>query len=298
MQCIFQVMKAATNPPWGLEAQRSHSWRKCLPHRAIAKRTWKCFMKELHLFTWKSWSLSLILLNSQMWASSLSSGLIQISFSSGSQVRWGALRKRALNLNFKGFPSPSLVCEAADCVLASSSINMLFCRQMLTDPCCLKWPDVGHRFDVKSQHLCRYAAAKKPSAGLDSSSCSTPASAAPSWLLPAQRRERRHSQLLLSHSQYNHLVLEVWSCSGLLRKNNKTRVLQEEYQHCSFKFVDENTLMSAVIYISFCSKSFEQRTLNKISIIIRRNDNHNKLLKYQYCGKQSWQYQCDNYFKK
>lgn len=113
-----------------------------------------------------------------------------------------------------------------------------------------------------------------------------------------KRRERRRSQLLLSHSQYNHLVLEVWSCSGLLRKNNKTRVLQEECQHCGFKFVDENNLMSAVIYISFCSKSFEQRTLNKIAIIIRRNDNHHKLLKYQCCGKQSWQYQCDNYFKK
>lgn len=186
MQCIFQVMKAATNPPWGLEAQQSNSWRKCLPNRAIVKRIWKCFMKELHLFTLKSWSLSLILLNSQMWASSLSSGLIQTSFSSGSQVRWGTLGKRALNLNFRGFPSPASGCEAADGALVPSSIDMLFCKQMVTDPCCPKWPDVGHRFDAKSQHLWLYAAAKKPSAGLDSSSCTTPASAAPSWLLPAQ----------------------------------------------------------------------------------------------------------------
>lgn len=117
---------------------------------------------------------------------------------------------------------------------------------------------------------------------------------ASSWL---PRREHRHSQLLLSHIHYN-FILEVWNCSGLLRKHKKALFLQKEYEHSSFMFVDKNNLTSSTIYISFCSKSLEQRTLNTTFIIIRINYNHHKLLKYQCCGKQSWQYQCHNYLKK
>lgn len=142
----------------------------------------------------------------------------------------------------------------------------------------------GIRLQLRSfqQDLVVQAAPLPPPAWLQADSC-------------LSRREHRQTQLLLSCIYYNNLVLEVWNCSGLLRKDTKTLVLQKECQYYSFKSVDENNLMSTAIYISFCSESFEQKTLNKISIIIRRDYNHHKLLKCQYCGKESWQYQCDNY---
>lgn len=223
-----------------------------------------------------------------MWTSSLSSCLSQIT--EGSQLRWGTLRKHALHLSFKGFHFPVWVWEAADHDFAPSSIHMLLCKQMLTNPCCLEW----HRTQVdtglmQSHSICginlqlrtlqQYKLYHHPQCS------SQPAPACPGGSTGTPSFGYRYFH-------YNPVVLEVWNQSGLWRKKNKAQVLQKEYQLCSFKFVDENNLISPEIYMSFYSKSFKQRTLNKISILIRRKYNH------QCCGKQSRQYQCDNYFKK
>lgn len=145
-------MKAATNLPWGQEAQQSHFWRNVILTEIQLNIPGSYSMKCFHPCTLKSWRWSLIFLNRWKWASSLSSRLSQIT--TGSHLRWGILREPGLHLNFKGFHFPVWVWEAAGRAPAHSSIHMLLCKQRLTNPCCLGW----HRTRVdtglmQSQHL-------------------------------------------------------------------------------------------------------------------------------------------------
>lgn len=175
------------------------------------------------------------------------------------------------------------VWEAAEHAFVPSSIHMLLCKEMLTSPCCPSdTGHNGHRFGAITTSgtlICSWGA-------FSSRSSATSPSAAPACPGGSTGTSRPGYHCI----HYNNLFLEVWNYSSILRIKEQNTGSSERISALQFEICGWEQFN--IIYMSFYSKSFEQRTLNKISILIRRKHNH------QCCGKQSWQYQCDNYFKK